>query len=450
MPLFKAISSVKDKLTLTPSELLIKEATSNDDSLVSTTTLHAVADMTFQPIDYPKVMETVWGCLRAPRQEWRRIQRAVLLSDVLMKFGSSRCVQELRDFSDRFKGLQEFRYTDDEIERGAIIREKSRYLVEILVDFGKIEVEREVAKKQKNKCVGMSRDDVYRGKFKKNSSYEDVKGYYNVALGNKFERPVVKEEEEEEEKEKKVMEEVPETVIRAEKQKVPEFERASYQNPPVSNVFQPALNSNLPGYYPASSPVNQPVSNNVTPQGYYSAGLTPQTGYNLAPAQGAYAHQAPPQQVYSPAPQGNFTQSGPNPYMQNINPIMNQPGPVNMNYSAPVNQGPHAIYSQVGGPANVYPQNPNSNFNPYNMPYPQAPVYNQAPNNPYQNFNPPMPAYNPGPQVAAYGMQKTPTIKHNMSNTNDHEVATKPAPNKVDLESLLMNLDGLQANPKLK
>ena len=69
MPLFRALSSVKDKLTLTPNELLIKEATSNEDITVSTGTLYQVADLTFHPSEFSRVMEAIWISVGSPRIE---------------------------------------------------------------------------------------------------------------------------------------------------------------------------------------------------------------------------------------------------------------------------------------------------------------------------------------------------------------------------------------------
>ena len=449
MPLFKAISSVKDKLTLSPNELLIKEVTSNDESLVSTTTLHSVAELTFQPMDYTRVMEALWASIRAPRQEWRRIQRAVLLADILMKFGSSRCVQELRDFVDRFKPLVEFRFKDEEGDRGAIIREKSRYLVEILSDFKKIESERDVAKNQKKKCVGMSRDDVYRGNYRKNVSFEDVKGYFSYEMSKGEGRGGMAKEDSREE--------------RVEEPKEEKKAMALSMSQPVivERTKQP------PSFEPA--PIAQ--DQRILREGL-TGGVQPviASGYNHPPANFP-PPQLTSQYVQPPAPAVNFPQPTQVPLVFNTPSVpstapmqsmpMYNPGPYQNYY----NQGVPGGYMQ-GNPSQTYPAQVNPQYNPYQAsvnlpqvnPYPQAGYavnnsYSAGPSNPQAMYSAPMgqmapfTSMNPGSNPHT---QAKSNFKHNLPSFQAQVEPAKPAPKAVDLESLLMNLDGLQNNNKLK
>ena len=456
MPLFKAISSVKDKLTLTPNELMIKEVTSNDDSLISTTTLHSVAELTFQPMDYTRVMEAVWSSIRAPRQEWRRIQRAVLLADVLMKFGSSRCVQELRDFVDRFKPLAEFRYTDEDMERGAIIREKSRYLVEVLSDFAKIEVERDTAKKHKKKCVGMSRDDVYRGNYRKNVNYDDVKGYFSYEMnkgegkGGMASEDSKEERVEEPKEERKVMgASISQPVLVERTREFPSFEPATLV--PDQRNYREGLTSG-----------GQPVMT-----GGYN-----QPTHNFPPAQptSQYIQPPAPAPVYisigMPAPINAYPQptQAPNTFISPSGPVgapmnpANTPGP--NPYQGYYNQGVPGGYMQQPNPGQIYPAQVNPQYNPYNVnvnmpqmnPYPQGGYpsnanYTGHPSNPSAMYSAPMTQMNPGSNPHT---QAKSNIKHNLPSMQAQVEPAKPPPKSVDLESLLMNLDGLQPNNKLK
>ena len=463
MPLFKAISSVKDKLTLTPNELMIKEVTSNDDSLISTTTLHSVAELTFQPMDYTRVMEAVWSSIRAPRQEWRRVQRAVLLADVLMKFGSSRCVQELRDFVDRFKPLVEFRYTDDDMERGAIIREKSRYLVEVLSDFAKIEVERDTAKKQKKKCVGMSRDDVYRGNYRKNVNYDDVKGYYSYEMnkgegkGGMASEDSKEERVEEPKEEKKVMAaSISQPVLVERTREFPSFEPATlvpdqrnYREGPSSGG-QPVMPS---GY-------NKPTQNYPPPQPSQNFPPAQPTSQYIQPPAPVYISigMPAPTSTYPQAPQAPMTFTPPSgPVGAGVNPANTQgPNP----YQGYYNQGVPGGYMQQPNPSQMYPAQVNPQYNPYNVnvnmpqmnPYPQAGYpsnvgYSGHPGNPSPMYSAPVSQMNPGNNP---NTQAKSNIKHNLPSMQAQVEPAKPPPKSVDLESLLMNLDGLQPNNKHK
>ena len=459
---------------MSPNELLIKEVTSNDESLVSTTSLHSVAELTFQPMDYARVMEAVWASIRAPRQEWRRIQRAVLLSDVLMKFGSSRCVQELRDFVDRFKALVGFRYTDEEVERGAIIREKSRYLVEVLSDFRKVEIERDAARNQKKKCVGMSRDDVRRGNHKANMSFDDVKGYFAYEM-NKGEgrggmaKEDRKEESKEESREERVEEPKEGKRVMGVSSSQPEFVERSKQPPrfePAAGAHdQKSLREGLTG---GGQPIiaggfNQPTQNFPPPQ---------ITSQYVQPAAPMYNRMAMPDAAInfpqpSQVPLVFNTPSGPITAPMQSMPIFNPgavPGP--SPYQNYYNQGAPGGYMQAG-PSQIYPAQVNPQYNPYqatvNMPqmhpYPHPgfalnPSYSAVPPNPPGSHSTPMgptgpmfssASMNPGNNPHA---QAKSNIKHNLPSIQAQVEPAKPLAKAVDLESLLMNLDGLENNKR--
>ena len=404
MPLFKALTSVKDKFTLSPNELMLKEATSNDDVAVSNATLHQISDLTFHPSEYPRVMEAVWTSIRSPRQEWRRIQRGLLLADTLMKFGSSRCVQELRDYSDRFKGLQTFKYSDEDGDRGVIIREKSRFLFEILPDFARIEQERETAKKFKNKCVGMSRDDVYRGEYKKNSNSEDVRSSHKPK--EKSWVPQATEKTAEEVPRESVRQEIKEIPQRkpqvVEERKVPAempyFEPARFDRNMHSSVSEPIL----PNFHEQRAPV-------VVQENYRNPQNLGNPGIPVNPGGLVYAQQ--------PEHPPNYNQYG---YPQQY--------PPQTGYGVP--------YQQFPPPQPGFAQNPYGNQGyPPNNPYPPQYGYPQGSANNY--------GYNPAMNYAPQNQYK-PVVHHNMPNFKDQAANNEPKTNNLDLESQLMNLDGLE------
>ena len=501
MPLFKALSSVKDKLTLTPSELLIKEATSNDDVSVSTNNLYSVAELTFHPSEYTKVMESLWTTLQSNKREWRRIQRALLLADVLMKFGSSRCVQELRDFVDRFKPLQSFKYIDEDGDRGAIIREKSKFLVEVLQDFHRIEQEREAAKKHKVKCVGLSKDDVLRGKFK-NNSISDVRGEEKNNFSERKE-PVRKIDEYKEENkidERKIEKEknknltqpvfknsdenLTQNKLENVKKEVVYFPQTNpvFLNPPSQNspskeyqtnvidVPSPGFNNvynNIGTFSQASNPHNNPqasYSHTSLQNNPYSQPIPQSNPYSQPlPQNNLYSQPIPQNNPYSqPIPQNNpFSQPIPqnNPYSQPIpqNNPYSQPMPQNNPYSQPIPQT--SPYSQPIPQNNPYSQPiPQNNFysqpipqnNPYSSlilqpsPFPQA-IPNQRP----EDFN--SYSFQPKYQGANYisepvynSSQNKPGIRHNLGNQTTQPDPKLSVTAAKDLESQLMNLDGLE------
>ncbi|OMJ69702.1 hypothetical protein SteCoe_32512 [Stentor coeruleus] len=478
MPLFKALSSVKDKLTLTPNELLLKEATSNDDISVPNTTLHNIAELTFHPSEYTKVMEAIWSSIRAPRQEWRRIQRGLILADILMKFGSARTLQELRDYYERFKPLQDFKYSDEEGDRGAIIREKSRYLVDILPDFNKIEQERELAKKHKNKCIGMSRDEVYRGNYRKNQSYDDVRGkelrpdYKSANKDNVIKRnqtPPDDRQQIEIKEERKIgyppkpeksmnpsysqpqmpsyesrpVFEVPKVQQRPETNSGPGYSQGYFQPPPSFPQPPATLLQSAPAFPPAqlSQPTPsypQNVPNNYTNPVPYQQGFTytqnppdfPQnpTPYTQPPSftsqpvypQNPVSYPSNPINYSHPIPPVNSSTYMQNPPVYNQNPVSQNPTHViNPQYSQ-TNPGHTNNPNYPQGTGNTQFQNPNLHYSNT----PQNPVGFQQPMNYYKG--------------------NASTVKCNLA--DQRVVEQKPNTGVVDLESMLMNLDGLESS----
>ena len=460
MPLFRALSSVKDKLTLTPNELLIKEATSNEDITVSTGTLYQVADLTFHPSEFSRVMEAIWISVGSPRIEWRKIQRGLILADIVMKFGSARCVQELRDYTDRIKHLQEFKYSDEDGDRGGIIREKARYLLEILPDFSKIDRERELAKKQKNKCVGLSRDDVYRGNYKKHSSQDDVRGgisdrreayegryeqsFKEVPKAEVSSKPPQIEEQREIQSPKIEIRPQPPQVEERKSTPAPYFEQIRFDSnpnpslPPNYNAPQTTapIQQMPPGYNASQNivPIQQtpPIYN--APQAFAPQNYPPPS-QNYPPPHQNYP---PPPQNYSPAPQ-NYT-SPP----QNYSPApQNYTSPPPQNYPPASQNYPPAGYSgnyPIGNPQYSYNQAPFTNV-------PQMNPYSANPNTYPNNFNP-ISQNNPGNYNISpnlnYPPQNKPAVKHNLPDMRSQAAPVVPKAEKIDLESQLMNLDGLE------
>jgi ENTH domain len=413
MPLFKALTSVRDKLTLTPNELLLKEATSNDDISVSNTTLYQIADLTFHPSECPRVMEAIWHSIRAPRQEWRRIQRGLIIADFVMKFGNARSVQELRDYIERLRPLKDFKFSDADGERGAIIRDKARYLLEILPDFKKIEEEREKAKKHKNKCVGMTKDQANRTYYSRNSNENDVRGegnYKNKLQKTTNEETKVEKTSKEEIKVEKVIENT-----------------LSYNNPPVTqNKTDPKTEefknpSAQAPYFPEVK--LDPLSNIYNPQSAYPS--TENKVYNSHIL--SYANNTGL----------NYSTSGSN----NKNPGLISSNPV------PI-YNPEAIYSTPSGyngpiqgfnPSNVHGNPYTTNFN-----YPPIPEYNPGQSSYQSSYPQPYPSYNysSAPQTLT---TKT-TFKHNLPSAKDQTESSKPRQAPIDLETMLMNLDGLESS----
>jgi epsin len=93
----RAANAVKDKITKSPLERDLGEAMNNDNWPASNTLLHQIADRSYNPDDASVIMKVIWENIRSNAKEWRKIYKTLGLIDILLKHGSTRCVQEIRD-----------------------------------------------------------------------------------------------------------------------------------------------------------------------------------------------------------------------------------------------------------------------------------------------------------------------------------------------------------------
>jgi hypothetical protein len=142
----RAANSIKDKLTKSPLERDLAEAMNNENWGAPNTMLHSIADRSYNPDDAAVAMKVIWENIRANSKEWRKIYKTLVLLEILLKHGSTRCVQEIRDETFKIRLLQDFSYMDAGQERGNGIREKSRVISEMISDYKKLEEEREKAR----------------------------------------------------------------------------------------------------------------------------------------------------------------------------------------------------------------------------------------------------------------------------------------------------------------
>jgi epsin len=120
------------------------------------------------------------------------------LLEFLIKNGSERVIEASRDNLGKIRGLQEFNYYENSIDKGSGVREKAKQIVELLGNNDYIRDERQKARALRNKFIGISNDgrsglsggNIYSGSggggnsydsstsdnYKNNSSYNDSYG----------------------------------------------------------------------------------------------------------------------------------------------------------------------------------------------------------------------------------------------------------------------------------
>ena len=157
----KAVGSIKDRIVKSPLERSVLEACSDENWGASNSTLHELAEKTFNHEDRESMMKLIWDLLKSPSKEWRRIYKVLSLIETIIKFGSAACMHDFQDEAFKIRMLQDFSFRENSEEKGTGVRDKSRYLSSLLADRTLLEEEREKAKKTWNKFAGISSDQGY-------------------------------------------------------------------------------------------------------------------------------------------------------------------------------------------------------------------------------------------------------------------------------------------------
>ena len=149
----------------TELEKLLDDAISNKNWGASSTTMSKIARATESYQDYSKVMDAVWKAIASKPYKWRIIFKGLALLDYLVKHGSERVIEDARDHMYDLRGLSNFSYRTDGVEKGSGVREKSKNLLTLLKDSKRIRKVRKDAAKIRSKITGgtSNRFDSYSG-----------------------------------------------------------------------------------------------------------------------------------------------------------------------------------------------------------------------------------------------------------------------------------------------
>ena len=105
-----------------------------------------LADHTYNWEDYNVIMKHLWAKVQSKPKDWRRIFKALNCMDYLCKNGAPRVVQEIKDDLYKIRTLQDFNLSENGVDRGQGVRDKSRELCELLSDPTMLQNEREFAR----------------------------------------------------------------------------------------------------------------------------------------------------------------------------------------------------------------------------------------------------------------------------------------------------------------
>ncbi|KAI8984026.1 hypothetical protein BDF20DRAFT_905156 [Mycotypha africana] len=141
-------------------EAKVHDATNNEPWGASTSLMQEIAQGTYNYQYFNEIMPTIYRRFteKAPNQ-WRQIYKALVLLEYLIKNGSERVVDDARSHVSMIKIMRNFYYIDDKgKDEGLNVRNRAKEIVELLGNTEKIRAERKLARKNRNKYVGVSSD----------------------------------------------------------------------------------------------------------------------------------------------------------------------------------------------------------------------------------------------------------------------------------------------------
>ena len=101
-------------------------------------------------------MKHLWEKLQCKPKEWRRITKAIMVMDYLVKNGAPRVIQDIKDDLFKIRAFSDFKYKEGNgVEQGVELRDQVAKLCEVVNDPQKLQYEREFAKQTREKFMGI-------------------------------------------------------------------------------------------------------------------------------------------------------------------------------------------------------------------------------------------------------------------------------------------------------
>ena len=164
------------------TQVLVRDATSNDDRVPHVSLLEDIARLSYNSVDFYEIMDIIDKRLNDKPKYWKHIEKSLSLLDYLVRFGSENCIYWCKDHLLTLKSLKNFRYFDESgFDQGQIIRVKSIDLVNLINDDQQLQHERRFNKRrQRANSNRYPRNNCYRND---NGPYEQ---YGSVISGDDF------------------------------------------------------------------------------------------------------------------------------------------------------------------------------------------------------------------------------------------------------------------------
>lgn len=126
------------------TQVLVRDATSNDSNSPDVGVLEDLADKTYDTVEFFEIMDMLDKRLNDKGKYWRHVAKSLTVLDYLVRFGSENCVLWCKENLYIIKTLREFRHENENTgnDEGQIIRVKAKELTSLLTDDERLREER--------------------------------------------------------------------------------------------------------------------------------------------------------------------------------------------------------------------------------------------------------------------------------------------------------------------
>lgn len=114
----KGLNKVKGKMTQAELEKKLNEATVNETGLASISLLNEISSRSDEVEECKIISKYCIKILGLKPKMWKRILRSLALIEHVLKTGSQNFVDQIKDERDKLKDLFEFKYEEEDKDRG--------------------------------------------------------------------------------------------------------------------------------------------------------------------------------------------------------------------------------------------------------------------------------------------------------------------------------------------
>lgn len=160
LPMWK-LRDIRDKVTnvvmnFTEPEIKVREATNDEHWGPHGSLMQEISQYTLTYEHYNEVMSMLWKRMFQEKENWRATYKSLILLNHLIKNGSEKVVTSSREHMYDLKSLENFSYHDEKgKDQGINIRVKVKEIIEFIQDDDRLREERQKAKKNRDKYVGI-------------------------------------------------------------------------------------------------------------------------------------------------------------------------------------------------------------------------------------------------------------------------------------------------------